>query len=580
MPTRRNLIFVFVTGLFSLLSFRRARGDALVFYVSAFGDDDNDGRSPSHAWKTVEKVNNTELSIAAKVLFARGGIWRETLEPRSDYITIGSFGTGQLPIITGADLVEKLTAASSSLDAAGEIECRSWIGTLIAEPTQIFVDGVRGERVSSAREVENYRRWHWASKILTVGAPGSKPPIVEASVRNYAIVINGRKGLTIENIQFSRGAFHTVLANTLTDSTLQRLTIADAFVTGISAGSDIRREKIVIQDCNIIGCGGGGIGIGGRLDGWLIQRNVVRRCCQLTESVIGTEAVPATNFRWTCGIKNWGWGQAGWQGIYTIRQNMVVDCGPVSWAPNPNGGHGVGIWSDEIVNPVGRPSIVYNIVAGCYSRGCYLEKVDEHDVDYNLIYRCANLKDCGSIAIQANKYGFDLATDKTDSEAPRSCTKNRIRHNTIVGGWWQLEAVCNDRDCFLSNNLFEDNIFCPRPDKGPSIYIRGGATNDQTHGSGNLYQNNNWGSDKNNPTRVWQSVSCPTLGLFQAISRGAIIGSIVGDPLFADPFEDDYTLQIGSPCRDVALRMPLDRDIIGKSVPLGAAADIGCYEGN
>jgi hypothetical protein len=582
MPSRRDLLLALAALASSLTASRLASGEAAsVFYVDPLGDDNNDGRSPTTAWRTAGKISGVTLSAGCIVLFSRGNVWRERLRIRFDNITIGSYGNGALPVITGADRISKMSAepalVARSRDGPNS-GLRLWSGDLPNEPTQVFMNDIRGERVLYAADVNDDRQWHWALNKLTVCAGGSDLPTIEASTRDYAADFNDCVGLTIQDIHFARGAFDNVRADTLAESTVQRVTITDAFVTGLSASSDQHRDRVTIQDCVLSGCGGSGIIFGGRIDGWLIQRNVIKECCQLTDSVLGTLAVSAANFRWTCGIKNWGWGQAGWQGSYSIRKNTVLDCHPVAWALNPNGGHGVGIWADEVVQPAGRPSIVYNTVARCYSRGCYLEKVDHHDLDYNLIYRCATAKISGGLGIQANQYGFDVATNQPDNNAPRGCTSNRIRHNTVVGGWWQLEAVCNDQKCSLSDNLIEDNIFCPLDGKGSSVYIHGGGANDKIHGHGNVYQNNNWGIDGVDSSRVWGSVKCTTLGMFEEAARGAIIDSIPGDPLFINPALDEYRIKPNSPCRDAASNAPLTFDIVGQTVPAGSAADLGCYE--
>ena len=46
------------------------RGTA--YYVSCDGDDQNDGKSPETAWKTLARVSAAELSAGDGVLFRRG----------------------------------------------------------------------------------------------------------------------------------------------------------------------------------------------------------------------------------------------------------------------------------------------------------------------------------------------------------------------------------------------------------------------------------------------------------------------------------------------------------------------------
>ena len=48
---------------------------AAEYYVDAVnGSDENEGTSPKAAWKSLDKVNQTELQPGDKVLFCRGQI--------------------------------------------------------------------------------------------------------------------------------------------------------------------------------------------------------------------------------------------------------------------------------------------------------------------------------------------------------------------------------------------------------------------------------------------------------------------------------------------------------------------------
>jgi parallel beta-helix repeat protein len=83
---------------------------SFTYYVdSANGLDSNPG-TMAKPWKTIAKVNLTKLTPGQSVGFASGGVWRETLVPSQggtagSPITFGAYGTGQMPIISGANLV-------------------------------------------------------------------------------------------------------------------------------------------------------------------------------------------------------------------------------------------------------------------------------------------------------------------------------------------------------------------------------------------------------------------------------------------------------------------------------------------
>ncbi|MBQ4612656.1 MAG: right-handed parallel beta-helix repeat-containing protein, partial [Clostridia bacterium] len=75
-----------------------------VYYVSPNGNDNNDGKSPEKAWKTLNKVNALSDGTSYKkqvVLFERGGLWRGSIITRA-YTTYGAYGTGAKPRFYGS----------------------------------------------------------------------------------------------------------------------------------------------------------------------------------------------------------------------------------------------------------------------------------------------------------------------------------------------------------------------------------------------------------------------------------------------------------------------------------------------
>ena len=83
----------------------RASRDSLkitgtVYYVSAGGNDANDGRSPESAWKTVEKVSEAALLSGDGVLFKRGDLFRGMIVTKSG-VSYGAYGEGEKPRIYG-----------------------------------------------------------------------------------------------------------------------------------------------------------------------------------------------------------------------------------------------------------------------------------------------------------------------------------------------------------------------------------------------------------------------------------------------------------------------------------------------
>src|SRR3990172_8410386 len=87
------------------------------YYIDATGGNhSNSGTATNIAWKTISNVNVTSFSAGEQILFKRGETWREQLIVSSSGsvlspITLGAYGTGEDPIITGYDLVNSVEVA-------------------------------------------------------------------------------------------------------------------------------------------------------------------------------------------------------------------------------------------------------------------------------------------------------------------------------------------------------------------------------------------------------------------------------------------------------------------------------------
>jgi hypothetical protein len=80
------------------------------YYVKNSGSDAASGTTDGTAWKTISKVNATTLVAGDTVYFNRGDEWREQLTisqsgVSGSPITFTAYGSGNLPIINGSDIV-------------------------------------------------------------------------------------------------------------------------------------------------------------------------------------------------------------------------------------------------------------------------------------------------------------------------------------------------------------------------------------------------------------------------------------------------------------------------------------------
>jgi hypothetical protein len=510
-----------------------------VYYVCPNGSDEHAGTSEARAWRSLERVNRAALDEGDVVLLRRGGIWRGLLAPRSDGITVGAFGEGAMPVISGAEPVDGLVRAGQG----------RWTARWARAPVQVFIDDRRGRRMSSSDAVATGGQWHWEARTstLTVAAEDANGlPVVEATVRDRCVDLGKRRGITLRELHVRRAGFSGIGANQADGFTIEQCRIDGCYVAGIRASERWNRTGVAIRDNRVSDCGGTGIAFGGRLDDWTIERNVVEACGVLTEHVPGPGDGRTRAFQWTAGIKIWGWGGERWQGRYTIRHNVVRDCRPASWAPKPTARHGHGIWCDEVLEPTARPRVYGNRVHDCHSRGVYIEKTDDHDVFGNVVYRCAAARFSAAIEAQSNRFGYDIRRDRADDNVPRRVGGNRIYHNTVFGGWWQLAVHCSSKGCSISQTEVRANV-CGSDKRGRvSLYFHGGGANDGEHGSGNVYRSNGFGPEGG--SWVWGGKLYRTVEALQAASDGAISETVAGEARFVDPGSGEFRLGRGSPC--------------------------------
>ena len=73
-----------------------------VYYVSAAGNDENDGRSPDSAWKTLERVSSSDFSEGDEVRFRRGDTFRGFVKTRPS-VKYCAYGEGEKPRLYGSE---------------------------------------------------------------------------------------------------------------------------------------------------------------------------------------------------------------------------------------------------------------------------------------------------------------------------------------------------------------------------------------------------------------------------------------------------------------------------------------------
>ncbi len=102
-PKLFSKLLFFVFSLTTIVNFY----GQTTYYVSASGNDSNNGTSTATPWLSLNKVSNAAIQPGDKVLFKRGDTFIGELKPTYSGasgapITFSAYGTGDRPIITGS----------------------------------------------------------------------------------------------------------------------------------------------------------------------------------------------------------------------------------------------------------------------------------------------------------------------------------------------------------------------------------------------------------------------------------------------------------------------------------------------
>ena len=125
-----------IAVVLSALSFT---ANATTYYFSANGNDANNGTSTSTPWKTVAKFNSVFASKSAgdNFLFNRGDVFYGRLNitrsgASGSPITMGAYGTGAMPVITGFTTVTAWTNLGSNIwESTSPVATLSYINMVV-----------------------------------------------------------------------------------------------------------------------------------------------------------------------------------------------------------------------------------------------------------------------------------------------------------------------------------------------------------------------------------------------------------------------------------------------------------------
>ncbi|MHB1037470.1 MAG: right-handed parallel beta-helix repeat-containing protein [Pirellulales bacterium] len=315
------------------------------FYVSATsGDDRQDGLAPRSAWRTLDKVNATDLQPGDQVLFCRGQTWRGTLVPHRGGegapITYGAYGEGPKPMLLGS---VSRSAPGDWHREAGD----TWatadlpvdVGNIIFDHGQSA--GVKRWRPEDLRQPGDY--WYSGDtrqvKLVSKQNPAEAHRSIELALRRHIVDQGGKSYVVYEDLSLRYGAAH-----------------------GIGGGNT---HHIVVRDCDVAWIGGGHqlttpdgrpVRFGNGIEFWENSHdNLVENCriwevydAALTNQGSANNSQLNITYRgnviWNCeySFEYWNRGPESTTRNIRFEHNTCVDAGR-GWGhaqrPDPNGRH-------------------------------------------------------------------------------------------------------------------------------------------------------------------------------------------------------------------------------------------------
>lgn len=500
------------------------------YYVSPAGRDSHDGRSAKTPWKTMAKVNATAFPPGSRILFERGGEWRESLSVAGANkgapgtpLVFDAYGSGAKPKFLGSEVL-----LNASFVPAGNNTYRYTMPGLPGGQIYVLQDHQFLDKGPA----------NYSSPTLTITS--ASDPRSDGKV--YTVCVRG-------NVIASAGSEHLVFRNLIADET------AGQMADGAIQGYGIRIEHgidIVVEDCEVYRAGRHHIGVinstaftGRRIicgyaapaiDGgnslyvsYADHGAPVAKCVHQWLDCIADHAESGTGGFYEAFISH---GEN--QGSITF-QNFRATGGKVSLMSAPTTFTG-GVLS-------GR-SRIENFGDGFTADGttfkdqAFIDQWGNRGEFQNLLFAQGTPGESGAIIIRPDKSG------------------NVIRFNTFSLAGHECIAFYGA----APGTRWYGNIML-------GTAVSGGKAEDVALADYNFYGNGS-------------TIMGKKLMEWQALGKDAHAQS--GDPLFVKAGGEDYTLQAASPCVDGAGGITgADRpitDFNGALRPAGTAADIGALE--
>jgi hypothetical protein len=172
---------------------KQAHAAGTIYYVdSVSGNNSNSGTSTSSAWQDFTNVNSTTFQPGDQILLKSGSTWTMGMAPHgsgtsTDWIAIGSYGSGNKPIIDGSGTgFNGISLSDQSYWKIDNIEFTHCLNGIYAEYTP---DGKEGLEFTNLYMHDSYDTSQQNSYAVKVALPsGGSPTPGVYTIRDITII--------------------------------------------------------------------------------------------------------------------------------------------------------------------------------------------------------------------------------------------------------------------------------------------------------------------------------------------------------------------------------------------------------